>query len=224
MPAHRTCCPAAPRPGALPIPRRSYWVQRVKAGGRRESHPPNLTTWDSSLASEGPLGQGCLPPVASACKALNQPAGTSLSYSLRRSGNVPRVLPPLMPTPGQVQRQEPQRQGWQGPQWNTFPRRLRAQALLPPGASPGVPHHPPIPKEYDSLGPLGEERSAQPQGHSWSAPGRLLPTQSLKRFCLGLPPHKLNLVFTNSPREWGPSRLHRAGLLLRGQSRLSLDS
>lgn len=167
----------------------------------------------------GPLRPGPVsPPVASACKALNQPAGTSLGHSLR-SGNVPKVLPPLMPTPGQVQRQ-----GLQGPQWNTFPRRLRAQALLPAGTSPGVPHHPHIPEEYDSLGPLGEERSAQPQGHSWSAPGRLLPTQSLKRFCLGLPPHKLNLVFTNSPREWGPSRLQRAGLLLTGQSRLSLDS
>lgn len=136
----------------------------------------------------------------------------------------PRSCHPSCQPQARSNDKEPQRQGLQGPQWNTFPRRLRAQALLPPGALPGDPHHPPIPEEYDSLGPLGEERLARPQGHSWSAPGRLLPTQSLKRFCLGLPPHKLNLVFTNSPREWGPSGLQRAGLLLRGQSRLSLDS
>lgn len=81
------------------------------------------------------------------------------------------------------------------------------------------PPPPPIPEDDDSLGPLGKERSVRPRGHSWSAPGSLLPTQSLKRFCPGLPPHELNLVFTNSPRKWGPSGLQRAGLLLSGQSR-----
>ena len=63
----------------------------------------------------------------------------------------------------------------------------------------------------------------RPANMAWRTPTLprhvLLPTQSLKRFCLGLFPHELNLVFTNSPRKWGPSGRQRAGLLLRGQSR-----
>ena len=107
VPAHRAHCPGAPRPGACPIPLRSYWAegQGWGAGGVAPTKPHHVGFKPSF---RGPLRPGPVSlPVVSACKALNQPAGTSLGHSLR-SGNMPKALPPLMPTPGQVQRQEPQ--------------------------------------------------------------------------------------------------------------------
>lgn len=68
----------------------------------------------------------------------------------------PRSCHPSCQPQARSNDKEPQRQGLQGPQWNTFPRRLRAQALLPPGASPGDPTTHPSLKNMTLWAPWGK--------------------------------------------------------------------
>lgn len=100
-------------PAPYPTGPTGHRGSRLGGGGVTPTKPHHVGFKPSV---RGPLRPGPVSlPVASACKALNQLAGTSLGHSLRRSGNVPKVLPPLMPTPGQVQRQRAPTTGLAGP-------------------------------------------------------------------------------------------------------------